>query len=34
MKVPVLDGTLAEYRSLLELLEKQAESGAESEAVS
>ena len=34
MKVPVLDGTLAEYRSLLELLEKQAESEAESEAVS
>jgi hypothetical protein len=34
MRVPVLDGTLAEYRSLLEILEKQAESVTESESVS
>jgi hypothetical protein len=34
MKVPVLDGTLAEYRSLLELLENQVAPEVEEEAVS
>ncbi len=34
MKVPVLDGTLAEYRTLLEILERQTEMDLEKEAVS
>jgi hypothetical protein len=34
MKVPILDGTLAEYRSILELLESQVVPEVEEEAVS